>query len=202
MRKLIVTNIISLDGCFEGPDRNVMVMPMDGAFDAYNLERMENADTVLLGETSCQLFTSFWPGMATNPDASPTHRKFAELYNAIQKVVVSSKLKIEDLAEQWRKNTRFIEGDGIYEDIKKLKAEDGKDIVMYASRKLWNDLLAHGLVDELHFVVGNVVLGPEGTRLFDETISFDDPKHGLQVKEVRSFEGSQNHLVVYGVAYK
>lgn len=202
MRKLVVTNIVSLDGCFEGPGRNVMVLPMDGAFDAYNLKRMQNASTVLLGDRSCRLFTSFWPGMAKNPDASETHRTFSELYNKIDKVVVSNDLKTEDLAEEWRENTRFIGGDDIYAEIKKLKEEDGKDIVVYASRALWNDLMAHGLVDELHFVVGNVVLGPEGTRVFDETISYDDPKLALQLKEVSPLEGSQNHVVVYQIAYK
>lgn len=66
MSKLIITNIMSLDGCYEGPGRNVMALPMDGAFDSYNLERMKAADTVLLGGNSYKLFSSFWPGMANN----------------------------------------------------------------------------------------------------------------------------------------
>jgi len=202
MRKLIVTNIISLDGCFEGPGANVMAMPMDEGFDSYNLERMENAGAILLGEKSCGLFNSFWPGMATNPDASPTNRKFSELYNVVPKIVVSNKLKKEDLAEQWQETTTFIGGDSIYNKIKEYKAEDGKDIVIFASRKLWNDLLAHGLIDELHFVVGNVVLGPDGTQMFDEAINYDDPKLALKLKDVRSLENSQNHVVVYEIAYK
>jgi hypothetical protein len=52
MRKLIVANIVSMDGYYEGPGRNVMLLPMDGAFDDYNLERMRAAGTVLLGHTS------------------------------------------------------------------------------------------------------------------------------------------------------
>lgn len=63
MRKLIVINIMSLDGCYEGPGRNVMALPMDPAFDSYNLDRMRAADTVLLGHNSYQGFSSFWPSL-------------------------------------------------------------------------------------------------------------------------------------------
>ena len=52
MRKLIVTNIVSLDGYYTGPDNNVMVLPMDGAFDLYNVERLRAADTLLLGRST------------------------------------------------------------------------------------------------------------------------------------------------------
>lgn len=46
MRKLVVSNIMSLDGHFEGPGRNVMALPMDGFFDEHNLERLRTADTL------------------------------------------------------------------------------------------------------------------------------------------------------------
>lgn len=52
MRKLIVSNIMSLDGYYEGPGKNVMVLPMDETFDAYNAERLRAADTLLLGRNT------------------------------------------------------------------------------------------------------------------------------------------------------
>jgi hypothetical protein len=52
MRKLIVSNIMSLDGYFEGPGKDVMVLPLDEAFDAYNAERLRAADTLLPGRTT------------------------------------------------------------------------------------------------------------------------------------------------------
>jgi hypothetical protein len=52
MRKLIVSNVVSLDGFFEGPGGNIMALPMDGIFDEYNLERQRTADALLLGATS------------------------------------------------------------------------------------------------------------------------------------------------------
>jgi hypothetical protein len=64
MRKHIVCNIMSLDGYYEGPGKNVMVLPMDAAFDEYNLERLRSADTLLLGRTSYELLMGFWPARA------------------------------------------------------------------------------------------------------------------------------------------
>jgi dihydrofolate reductase len=105
MRKLIVTNIVSLDGYYEGPGKDVMVLPMDHSFDAYNVERMREADTVLLGRNSYDAFKGFWPAMEHNPDATPDHREFARLDNAIDKVVVSDSIT-PDQTDPWRDTTR------------------------------------------------------------------------------------------------
>jgi dihydrofolate reductase len=200
MRKLIVVNMISLDGYYEGPGKNVMVLPLDEAFDAYNLERMRAASNVLLGRVSYQGFSGFWPSMADNPDASPTNREFSRLYNRIDKVAVSNHLNLDDAAP-WRDTTTIISGDKVYGEIARLKRQPGEDIIIYGSRTLWNDLLAHGLVDELHFMIGNVVLG-DGTPVFVEPIAYNDPKLSLQLIDSRTFEGSANLLARYEVKYK
>lgn len=200
MRKLIITNIMSLDGCYEGPGRNVMALPMDGVFDSYNLERMKTSDTVLLGHDSFQMFSGFWPSMEDNPNASPTHREFSRLYNKIGKVAVSNRMT-QDETGPWRETTTIIGGYNVYKEIANLKHLPGKDIIVYGSRALWNDLLAHGLVDELHFMIGNVVLG-DGTPIFTEPIAYNDPKYSLRLIDLRKFEGSDNLLVQYEVVYK
>ncbi|MDF2680452.1 MAG: bifunctional deaminase-reductase domain protein [Brevibacillus sp.] len=200
MRKLIVVNIMSLDGYYEGPGRNVMVMPMDGAFDTYNLERMQHADTVLLGGHSYRMFSSFWPAMVNHPDASPTNREFSRLYNLVEKVAVSNHLTLEDSAP-WRGTTTIICSNHVYDEIAALKRKPGKDIFVYGSRTLWNDLLAHGLIDELHFMIGNVVIGG-GTPIFIEPIAYNDPKLTLRHIDTRKFEGSENVLVQYKVEYE
>jgi dihydrofolate reductase len=200
MRKIIVSNIMSLDGFYEGPGKNVMVLPMDGAFDAQNLECMKNADVVLLGGNSYKFFGGFWPSMENNQEASETNREFSRLYNKIQKVAISKDLSLDDAPEAWKTTTRII-SDDVYNELAKLKQEDGKDIVMYASRMLWNDLLQHGLVDELHFVVGNVVLGG-GTPIFEKPIAYDDPKVALELLDSKKGETSNNILAKYKVTYK
>ncbi len=72
MRKLIVCNIMSLDGYYTGPGNNVMVLPMDEAFDAYNAERLRAADTLLLGRTTYEGFKGFGPSVTADPSATPT----------------------------------------------------------------------------------------------------------------------------------
>lgn len=103
--------------------------------------------------------------------------------------------------EPWRGTTNIIGGDGAYDEVTKLKRRHGKNIIVYGSRILWNDLLAHGLVDELHFLVGNIVLG-DGTAIFVEPIAYDDPKLSLRLVDSRTFKGSENLLVQYEVKYK
>ena len=56
IRKLIVCNIMSLDGFFEGPDHDVMALPFDQGFGEYNVERLKTADTLLLGKTTFDNF--------------------------------------------------------------------------------------------------------------------------------------------------
>jgi dihydrofolate reductase len=191
MRKLIVTNIVSLDCYYEGPDRNVMVLPMDATFDAYNVERLRESDTLLLGARSYGLFRGFWPPMAEDPDANSVHRELAQLENAMQKVVVSDSITREQ-TDPWAQTTRILRRAEAHDQIGELKRQKGRDILVFASRTLWNDLLGAGLVDELHFIVGSVILGG-GTPAFKQP----PPPAGLRRLGTREFEGSDNILVRY-----
>lgn len=190
MRTLIVTNIVSLDGYYEGPGGNVMALPMDHSFDAYNVERLRAADTLLLGRTTYEAFKGFWPRMADNPEATDDHREISRLDGAIDKVVVSDTLAA-DRTEPWRDTTRILRRAEAHQRIAELKAGPGRDILVFGSRTLWNDLLAAGLVDELHLMVGSVVLA-EGTPAFGAATSGP-----LRLLGTRRFDGSDNLLVRY-----
>jgi hypothetical protein len=75
MRKLIVANIMSLDGYVAGPGDNVMALPMEGFFDEHNLERLRAADTLLLGATTYMGLKAYWPAVAEHPELSPAVAK-------------------------------------------------------------------------------------------------------------------------------
>jgi dihydrofolate reductase len=198
MRKLIVSNMMSLDGYYEGPGKNVMALfdyrwdyPTDESFDAYNAERLHAADTLLLGRVSYDGFKSFWPSVADDPDATPLQREISHLNNAIEKVVISDTLTSEE-TDPWH-NTRIIGRADAHERIAELKRQPGIDILVFGSRTLWKDLLANDLVDELHLMIGPVVLGA-GTPVFDE-----QPAVTLRLIDTRTWDGSGNVLLRYEV---
>ena len=192
MRKLIVSNIVSLDGYYEGPGGDVMALPMDHGFDAYNAERLRAADTLLLGRESYELFRDFWPAVAEDPSATPDQREIARLDEAIDKIVVSDSLSVED-TDPWRETTRIVPRAEAHDAVAELRSGSGKDILVFGSRTLWNDLLVERMVDELHLMVGSVVVG-DGTRAFGgETPS------SLRLLDTRTWEGSGNMLVRYAV---
>jgi dihydrofolate reductase len=194
MRKLIVCNIMSLDGYYTGPDNNVMVMPMDEAFDAYNAERLRAADTLLLGRTTYEGFKGFWPSVADDPNATPTNREISRLDNAIDKVVISDTLTAAQTAP-WH-NIRIICRADAHAQLAELKRQPGKDILMFGSHTLRNDLLAHDLVDELHLMIGQVIVG-RGTPIFT-----GQPPVALRLIDTRTWNGSDNVLVRYAVRHK
>src|SRR5438270_4718188 len=185
MRKIIVYNIISLDGYHTGSGNDISVMfpMMGGVFDTYNAELLRTADLHLVGRVSFELFQSFWPKVAENPTSdewTSEQRELSQAGASVPTVVVS-----DTLTGNWP-DVRIIRRADAYQQIAELKRQPGKDILITGSRTLWNDLLAHDLVDEIHLMIGNVVLG-EGVPVF-----VSKPPASLRLIEVHTWEDSDN----------
>jgi dihydrofolate reductase len=161
---------------------------MDHAFDAYNLERLRAAGTLLLGAGTFRLFSGFWPAVADDSAATPDQREISRRNNAIEKVVVSDSLNPGD-GGAWSDTTRIVPRAAAHAAIAELKRRDGGDILVFGSRVLWHDLLAASLVDELHLVVGAALLG-DGTPAFPAGLAT-----ALERLDTRTFDGSGNTIL-------
>lgn len=202
MRKLVVVSLVSLDGYVAGPAGNFMVMPIEEFFDTYNLERQRAATTLLLGATTYMGLKSWWPAVAENPAISPAvqnnpavagvHQEIGRRNNRIQKVVVSDSLTEADTAP-WTDTTTIVRRADAHKAVAALKEEGGGDILMFGSGTVWNDLLAAGLVDELHLMVGPGAVGG-GIPAFRATVG------GLRLLGTERREGFESVVLRYAMS--
>jgi len=149
MRKIVVSEFVSLDGVMEDPR---------WTFTYWNDEIAQfkgeesSADALLLGRVTYQGFAAAWPG---SKDVG------APYFNSVRKYVVSTTL---DMVE-WNNSTLIK--DNIVEEITTLKQQDGQDIAVHGSATLVQTLMQHDLVDCYRLLVYPLVLG-KGKRLFHE----------------------------------
>jgi dihydrofolate reductase len=120
--------------------------------------------------------------VANHDEATKAQQDVSRRMNEMSKAVVQDNLSM-DASAPWSANTEIIRRSDAHDRIVELKAESGGDIVVAGSHILWNDLLAHGLVDELHLMIGAVVLG-SGTPAFDRK-----PDVHLRLVDVHKLDG-------------
>ena len=154
MAKLIMWNLMTLDGFVEGPNRDI-----SWHFDVWgdeleklSIEQGSAAGGLMFGRVTYELMANHWPSASG---------EVADFMNALPKFVFSRTLT----KSNWN-NTRMFNAD-VPEAVARLKRESAKEILLFGSADLAAGLIPHGLIDEFRIAVNPIILGG-GTPLFKQ----------------------------------
>jgi len=153
MRKVLLSNLVTLDGFFAGPKGELDWHIVDEEFNQYAIDLLSKVDALLFGKVTYQLMADYWPAAATNPSTPKSDVEIAEKMNNLPKIVFSKTLQ----EVKWN-NSRLVK-DNIAEEISKMKQQPGKDMVIFGSGSIVSTLMQHGLIDEYRIIVNPIVLG-------------------------------------------
>jgi dihydrofolate reductase len=156
MSKIILFNLITLDGYFEGPNHDISWHNVDHEFNEFAIQQLGEAGGLIFGRVTYALMSAYWP----TPLALEDDPIVAEKMNTIPKIVFS-----RTMAEVTWSNTRLVKGDAAGE-ILKLRQQTGKPLFIFGSANLAASLIPAGLIDEIRLMVNPVVLG-RGRSMFE-----------------------------------
>ena len=159
-RKVILQIDVTLDGFIAAADGDTSWVKTTDEMNQEAYELLMTADTILLGQVAYQDFSTFWP--FADVDAPTTFSKITRQINEVTKLVFSKTLKQVEWG-RWN-NARLI-NDHIPEAITKLKAEPGKNLLLYAGADIISTFMRSDLIDEYHLRVHPVIVGG-GKSLF------------------------------------
>ena len=174
MRKVVLMMSISLDGYFEGPNREIDWHMVDEELHGYFNQKTRAMGAFLSGRLTHQLMADFWPTADSDPDSSETMVEFAGIWREMPKYVYSRTLDHAD----W--NTTVVR-EVVPDDIRALKEQPGGDLAV-SGAELVAEFMRHDLIDEFHLCVHPVLIG-RGRPLFHEA----DHLTRLRPIETRTF---------------
>lgn len=143
MRKLVLFNLVTLDGYFEGPNGELDWHNVDDEFNEFAWKQLDSTDTLLFGRVTYQLMAGYWPTETAIKNDPVTARKM----NEKAKFVFSKTIQSAD----WN-NTKLVQSD-VEGHVRKLKQEPGKDLILCGSANLGATLMEHNLIDEYRIMV-------------------------------------------------
>lgn len=158
MAKVIVFNMVSVDGYFAGVDGDISWHNVDGEFNEFAIGQLrEEAGALIFGRVTYDLMAGYWPSEKTVKNDPVV----AALMNNTNKIVFSRSLK----KAEWN-NTRLMDKIDAAE-IEKLKLQSQKNLLIFGSGQIVQEFAKLGLVDEYRLMVNPVALGA-GKSLFKE----------------------------------
>jgi dihydrofolate reductase len=178
MRKLVVSEFVSVDGVMQDPGGDGDFKHAGWTFDIepdpapydFKLWELQQADIMLLGRKTYEGFAAAWPDRTDEAG-------FADKMNSMPKYVVSTTLT----SPEWN-NSTVISSD-VVDAVRALKDGDGGDVLVGGSRTLVGTLHENGLIDEYRLMVFPVVLG-SGLRLFPDDAA---DKLKLSLSDVKTY---------------
>jgi|HubBroStandDraft_5_1064220.scaffolds.fasta_scaffold89288_1 dihydrofolate reductase len=176
MRKIIWLLDISLDGFMSGPNGGLDwagAHMNDELWDDLNA-LLARSDAALFGRVTYQLFEQYWPAVPRNPASPKNERDFWQWIDPTPKIVASKTLR----RLEWKNS--ILLGTDTAADIKRMKAQSGKALLMFGSCNFAACLLNAGLIDELQIRIHPVILGV-GRPLFNQEVG----RHKLRLVDSR-----------------
>lgn len=156
MRKIIIWNVVTLDGCFEGEkpwDLSFHSLVWGPELEALSLEQLREADTLIFGEHTYKGMAEYWTTAGDEGGVTA-------LMNSIPKIVCSSS------REKAAWNNTTIVRDAVPE-LQRLKEQGDKPMYIFGSGKLVQSLMNTGIIDEIRLCIAPIILG-HGRRLFTD----------------------------------
>jgi dihydrofolate reductase len=185
MRKIIVFNLVTVDGLFAGPNGEIDWHNYDDEMGKYSMEQLKSLGALIFGKTTYELMASYWP----TPEGLKGEPVVAEIMNSIPKIVFSKTLQDVKDGPLWKNVKVFREIKP--EEIIKMKEQEGGDIAIFGSGTIVQQLTNLGLIDEYRLIVNPLILG-NGKPLFKDI----KDKLNLKLVNTRMFENG-NALLFY-----
>ena len=159
MRKLVSFMHISLDGfTTNSKDQMDWIMADEEMFEIAGQQTLKS-DTAIYGRGTFKIMEDYWPTAADQPNATKHDIEHSAWYSSVQKIVVSKTLKGSEI-----KNAKII-SENLPDEIRKLKKEDGNEIILFGSPTLTRSLMNENLIDEYWLFINPILLG-QGNNLF------------------------------------
>jgi dihydrofolate reductase len=174
VRKIILMLSVSVDGYFEGPDRDLDWQMVDDELHRHFNEQLRTMGAFLSGRVTHELMAGFWPTADLDPSSTAPMVEFAGIWRDMPKIVFSRTLERAD----W--NTTVVR-EVVPEEIRELKAQPGGDMAL-GGADLAAAFMRHDLIDEYRLYVHPIVIG-RGKPLFQPS----DTKVDLRLAETRTF---------------